>query len=66
MAIVTNAFVETAKAMAKSWGAPDHPFLTVPHPIANLNEQQLGKIASDIVPNVLRNLLEDSKNEDSF
>ncbi len=56
-AIVTDAFIETAKAMARSWGVPDHPFVTVPHPIANLTDQQLDQMARDVVPAVLRILL---------
>ena len=56
-AIVTDAFVETAKAMARSLGVPDHPFVTVPHPVANLTEQQLDRLARDVVPPVVRILL---------
>ena len=56
-AIVTDAFIETAKAMARSWSVPDHPFVTVPHPIANLTEQQLDLMARNVVPEVVRILL---------
>ena len=44
--------------MARSWGVPDHPFVTVPHPVANLTEQQLDRLARDVVPRVVRILLE--------
>jgi hypothetical protein len=57
-AIVTDAFIETAKAMARSWGVPDYPFVTVPHPVANLTEQQLDRLAREVVPEVERILLE--------
>jgi hypothetical protein len=57
-AIVTDAFIETAKGMARSWSVPEHPFVTVPHPVANLTEQQLDRLARDVVPGVVRILLE--------
>lgn len=56
-AIVTEPFVDTARAMARSWSVPDHPFVTVPHPIANLTDQDLDRMARDVVPEVLRILL---------
>jgi hypothetical protein len=45
--------------MARSWGVPDHPFVTLPHPIANLTEQELDRLATDVVPEVVRVLLEE-------
>jgi len=57
VAIVTDAFIETAKAMARSWSIPDHPFVIVPHPVANLTDQQLDGCARDVVPGVVRILL---------
>jgi len=57
VALVTDAFIETAKAMARSWSVPEHPFVTVPHPIANLTDQQLDRLAGDVVSEVVRILL---------
>jgi hypothetical protein len=57
-AIVTDAFTSTAKAMARSWGVPNHPFVTVPHPISNLTDEQLDRLARDVAPKVVRILLE--------
>jgi hypothetical protein len=57
-AIVTDAFIETAKAMARSWSVPDHPFVSVPHPISNLTEERLDQLARDVAPKVVRILLE--------
>jgi len=56
-AIVTDAFIDTAKAMARSWSVPEHPFVTVPHPVANLTEQQLDQLAINVTPGVVRILL---------
>ena len=57
-AIVTDPFVETARAMAKTWGVPDYRFLVIPHPVANLTEQELDQRAREIAPEVARLLLE--------
>ncbi len=55
--IVTDAFVETAKAMARSWGVPDFPFLVTPHPVANLTEEELDERAREMAPLVAAMLL---------
>jgi hypothetical protein len=60
-AIVTDPFVETAKAMAQSWGAPEYPFVTVPHPVANLSESELDQRAKEVTPKVVRILLQGPK-----
>jgi hypothetical protein len=57
--IVTEPFVETAKAMAKSWGVPEYKFVSIPHPVANLTEEELEQRARETVPNVAQLLLED-------
>jgi hypothetical protein len=43
--------------MAKSWGAPDYPFLDCPHPIGNLAEPDLDKIADALAESVERTVL---------
>ena len=57
-AIVTDEFIETGRAMAKSWGLPDYKFLSMPHPIANLTEEELDQRAQDMAPKVARLILE--------
>ena len=43
--------------MARTWGLPDFRFLAMPHPIANLNDEQLDERAAAIVPEVVELLL---------
>ena len=56
--IITDVFEKTGKAMARTWGLPDFRFLMMPHPIANLTEEQLDQRARDIAPEVVRLLRE--------
>ena len=35
VAIMTDAFAPTARAMARSLGLPEYPFATIPHPISS-------------------------------
>ena len=53
--IITDVFRPTGTAMAKAWGLPDFRFIAIPHPIANLTEQQLDQRARE----VLRALVQD-------
>jgi hypothetical protein len=57
VAIVTHLFEETGRAMAAAWGVPDFKFLTIPHPIANLTEEELDHRAGEIVPRIIGFLL---------
>ena len=52
--IVTDVFVETGEAMARSWGVPGYKFLTLLHPIANLTEWELDQRAQEISPRIVR------------
>jgi len=56
--IVTDPFIETGRAMAKAWGIPHYKFLAIPHPIANLTEEELNQRAREISPKVVQLLLE--------
>lgn len=56
--IITDVFTVTGRAMASAWGLKDFRFLSMPHPIANLSDDQLDQRARDIVPEVVRLLLE--------
>ena len=56
--IITDVFIRTGDAMARTWGLKDFRFLNMPHPIANLTGEQLDQRAREIVPEVVRLLLE--------
>ena len=56
--IVTDVFEGTGRAMARSWGVPEYRFLSMPHPIANLTEAQLDPRAREIVPEVVKLILQ--------
>jgi hypothetical protein len=54
VSICTDSFVAPARAMAKVYGFPGFEFVTVPHPLASLDEAQLRARAADVLPGVLR------------
>jgi len=56
--IITDVFQATGRAMAEAWGVPDYKYLAMPHPIANLTEEQLDQRAREIVPKVVGLLLD--------
>jgi hypothetical protein len=56
--IVTDVFEATGRAMAVQWGLPHYKFLMMPHPIANLSEAQLDQRAREMVPEVVKLLLQ--------
>ena len=56
--IVTDQFLDTGRAMARTWGLVNYQFLDMPHPIANLTEAELDHRAREIAPKVARFLLE--------
>jgi hypothetical protein len=56
--IVTDVFEATGRAMAEQWGVPTYKFLMMPHPIANLTETQLDQRAREIVPEIVKLLLQ--------
>jgi len=53
VSIVTEPFRVTGEEMARSWGVPDYRFLAMPHPIANLNEDELDKQADRLLQKVV-------------
>jgi len=55
--IVTDVFEVTGRAMAKQWGVPGYKFLAMPHPIANLSDAELDRRAREIVPAIVKLLL---------
>ena len=56
--IVTDVFQSTGRAMAQSWGLPDYKFLAMPHPIGNLTDAQLDQRAREMVPEIVKLLLQ--------
>lgn len=56
--IVTDVFEETGRAMAQAWGIPNYKFLSMPHPIANLTDEELDQRTREIVPQIVQLLLE--------
>jgi hypothetical protein len=56
--IITDVFDATGRAMAQAWGLPTYKYLSMPHPIANLTEKELDQRAREMVPQVVKLLLE--------
>ena len=54
VSICTDSFRVPAQAMAKAYGFPGFEFVTVPHPIASLDEAQIQARVRDALPAVLR------------
>ena len=54
VSICTDSFLAPARAMAKVYGFPGYEFVTVPHPLASLDERQIQARAADVLPGVLR------------
>ena len=51
--ICTDAFIETSKAMATMWGAPEYPVIITSHPIAPLTKEQIKERAAQIMDEVV-------------
>ena len=58
MAIVTEAFAVTARAMAAQCRRPEYPFLVMPHPTANLTAAELDQRVQDLMPAIVQFLLD--------
>ena len=52
--ICTDSFVPAAQAMATVYGFPGYRFVTMPHPLASLDDKQLQERARALLPEVLR------------
>jgi hypothetical protein len=61
--IITHVFKKTGEAMAKTWGLNDFRFLSMQHPIANLTPDELDQRAREIVPQVVKLLLEGQRTQ---
>ena len=51
--ICTDIFIETSRAMADMWDAPDFPLIFTPHPIANLTHDQLRERAEGMLDEIV-------------
>ncbi|HEY2505563.1 MAG TPA: UGSC family (seleno)protein [Streptosporangiaceae bacterium] len=56
-AIVSDAFIVTADAMASLRGAVGYRYATTPHPVANLTEDGVQARAAQVVPAIVELLL---------
>jgi hypothetical protein len=60
ISIVTDAFVETGRVMASNWGILEYRFLSMPHPIANLSDEELEERVNGVFDDVIK-LLKDGQ-----
>jgi hypothetical protein len=58
IAIVTDAFDATAREMAELWGVPNFRFVMMPHPLANLTQQDIDQRCDKLLGKVVALLLE--------
>jgi hypothetical protein len=56
-AICTDLFVVNGKVIAEAHGAPEYPFVLVPHPLASAGPAELTRQAKAVLPEVLRLLV---------
>jgi hypothetical protein len=54
VSICTDSFRVTAQAMAQAYGFPGFEFVAIPHPIASLNEEQIGARVREALPGIVR------------
>jgi len=54
VSICTDSFRVPAQAMALAYGFPGFEFVTVPHPVASLDQEQIQARARGVLPEVLR------------
>ena len=57
-AVMTDRFVETAKAVADLNGLGDYPFVVIPHPIASDSDAELRVKAEAAVPAIVKLLID--------
>ncbi len=52
--IVTAEFREAADVARRSQGAPDFPYVDVPHPINTRSDAELARFADGVVDSIVR------------
>lgn len=51
--VCTDAYIDTADAMASFRGHPGYKYVAVPHPVAELSEAELVQISGSFVDEVV-------------
>jgi hypothetical protein len=54
VSLCTDAFRITAEAMANQLGFPGYQYVALPHPIASRTEKEIGELARDALPEIVR------------
>ena len=58
MAVITDRFELSARAMAEAYGLPDYPFAIIPHPVAGNTDAEL-QAKAELAVQLLLPLLKD-------
>jgi len=58
VAVMTDRFVASARAVTALNGMPDYPFVVIDHPIANDGDEELRKKAEAVVARIVTLLTE--------
>jgi hypothetical protein len=58
VAVMTDRFVPSARAVAELNGLPDYPFVVIGHPIANDGDEELRRKAEAVVARIAALLTE--------
>jgi len=56
--IITDVFINTARAYTRLMGVPDFPYLACPHPITNVKGPDLVRKAEELAPRIVQLLLQ--------
>ena len=54
MPVITDAFDDTAREMARLWGVPDFRFVMIPHPLASLTPEGVDQRADQLIDGILQ------------
>ena len=58
VAVMTDRFVPTARAVAELNGVPDYPYVVIEHPIANNSDDELRAKAEAVIGRIVALLTE--------
>ena len=53
MAVLTDRFAASARAVAVAQGLPDYPFVVIDHPIAGNGDEELRRKAERALPSIV-------------
>jgi hypothetical protein len=53
VAVMTDRFVPTARAVAELNGLPEYPYVVIPHPIANASDDDLRAKAEAVIGRIV-------------